>query len=115
MSLRPAASFGTFAVALCLAGAARAADVTNPAEVAGLMVSKSGSDVVLSWDSTTLDAAGQAETLDHYKVYDGTPTSGNGGGSDTVDYSDLTCDVTADLFHGDILLPKQQHDQRRRQ
>ncbi|UCF66449.1 MAG: hypothetical protein JSV80_11700 [Acidobacteriota bacterium] len=52
-------------------GLALAADVTNPADVEQLLVTRSGSDVVLDWTEVTTDAAGQAETIDFYNVYRG--------------------------------------------
>jgi hypothetical protein len=54
------------------AGPALALDVTRPAEVAGLAGERDGADVALSWSAVALDAAGQAETVDHYNVYRGT-------------------------------------------
>ena len=49
-----------------------AADVTNPDEVANLKLGKSGNDIVVQWDPTTLDVTGNAETIGHYAVYRGT-------------------------------------------
>lgn len=49
-----------------------AADVTNPDEVANVLLVKSGGDIILSWDAVTLDATGNPETIDHYEVYRGT-------------------------------------------
>ena len=51
---------------------AMAADVTAPAEVAGLHVDKSAPDVRVSWAAVTADASGTAEAVDHYNVYRGT-------------------------------------------
>ena len=61
--------------AFCLAAslcAVLAADVTRPAEVAGLQVSRDGpADVRLAWDVVSLDSAGLPETVSHYNVYRG--------------------------------------------
>ena len=51
---------------------ATADDVIQPEEVANLMVSQSGNDVVLSWDGVTLDILGNAESVGNYRVYRGT-------------------------------------------
>jgi hypothetical protein len=48
-----------------------AADVTNPAEVTGLMVTRDSNDLVLTWDPCTADAAGYPETIDHYDIFRG--------------------------------------------
>lgn len=53
------------------AGAALAADVTNPAEVTGLMATRTGDDVNLAWNAVTTDAAGNPETPSYYRVYRG--------------------------------------------
>jgi hypothetical protein len=53
-----------------LAGNARA-DVVVPAEVQGLLVSKSAGDVTLAWTAVTQDATGQPETVAEYAVYRG--------------------------------------------
>lgn len=55
--------------------AALAADVTKPAEVGGLLIHRSGDDVVLSADPVSLDAAGQPETVTEYRLYRGTVPS----------------------------------------
>ena len=49
-----------------------AADVTNPEEVANLLLGKSGGDVQLQWDAVNLDVAGNPETVGFYEVYRGT-------------------------------------------
>ncbi len=59
-----------------------AADVTRPAEVAGVAATKTVSDVLLTWPAVTLDAAGNAETVSQYRVYrastpDFVPNAGN--------------------------------------
>ena len=48
---------------------ALADDVTRPAAVSNLVAAHVGSDGELGWDAVTLYAAGQPETIDHYKVY----------------------------------------------
>lgn len=57
-------------LALSVSGAL-AADVTRPAEVAGLLASHNGNDLQLAWTAVTLDAAGQPETVASYKIYRG--------------------------------------------
>jgi hypothetical protein len=67
--------------------------VTNPAEVTGVRVDKSGSDALVSWDATTLDASGNPETIANYNVYRGdTPdfTPDKTGGSNLVGTSTTT-------------------------
>jgi hypothetical protein len=73
------------------------ADVVNPAEVEGLLVEKSGADVLLSWSEVTTDAAGNAETVDFYRVFrdtqrDFVPDKENGtneiGTSPTASFTD---------------------------
>jgi len=54
-----------------LAAASLAQDVVRPARVDGLLADHDGTDVQLTWNSTTLDAAGQPDTADHYNVYRG--------------------------------------------
>ena len=54
------------------ASAVFAADVTNPEEVANLLLGKSGGDVQLQWDAVNLDVAGNPETVGFYEVYRGT-------------------------------------------
>ncbi|MDH3629387.1 MAG: peptide-N-glycosidase F-related protein, partial [Acidobacteriota bacterium] len=49
-----------------------AADVTNPDEVANVMLNISDGDIVLTWDSVTLDVTGNPETIGNYEVYRGT-------------------------------------------
>jgi hypothetical protein len=49
-----------------------AADVTRPAEIAGVTVTRSAEDVALNWDPATLDAAGNPETVASYRIYRGT-------------------------------------------
>jgi len=56
---------------LALCGTVLAQDVTRPAEVAGLLGARVGSDVQLSWPAVETDAAGQPETIDHYNIYRG--------------------------------------------
>jgi hypothetical protein len=58
--------------ALAAAHQTLAADVTRPATVENVVATRSGSDVVVSWQPVTSDAAGQPETTSHYKVYRGT-------------------------------------------
>jgi fibronectin type 3 domain-containing protein len=53
-------------------GAVMAADVTPPAEVTELRVTKDAGDVVLTWSEVTTDRAGQPETIERYDVYRGT-------------------------------------------
>jgi hypothetical protein len=65
-------SLGMLGLALAAApGVAQAADVTNPAEVTELRANRNGTDVDFTWDPTILDAAGQPETVDLYRVYRG--------------------------------------------
>src|SRR5215510_10658076 len=52
--------------------AALAADVVPPAEVGNLTVTRSGNNVVMTWDAVTQNLLGGAETLGNYKVYRGT-------------------------------------------
>jgi len=67
---RPA--LGAFFLAVFTAASAvSAADVTKPSEVRNLRADRSGADVILAWDPVTTDAAGGAETVDHYNVYRG--------------------------------------------
>ncbi len=64
--------------ACCLAWAwspTQAADVTRPAEVAGLGADRSGGDVGLSWSAVTSDALGRPETIGQYRIYRGTSAS----------------------------------------
>jgi hypothetical protein len=49
-----------------------AQDVTRPSRVEELRGSRDGTDVLLSWDAVTLDAAGNAETVAEYNIYRGT-------------------------------------------
>jgi len=65
-------------IAICLAalvasvtGSVLAADVVRPARVAGLLATHGGGDVSLTWEPADLDAAGQSESIDYYKVYRG--------------------------------------------
>jgi hypothetical protein len=62
--------FLLFLSALLLASAVLA-DVTNPGEVEGLLVERSGSDLHVQWDPVTTDAAGNPETVDFYEIYRG--------------------------------------------
>ena len=64
-------AFVTLSTALLLSVAPALADVTGPADVAGLRVDRSGGDVILSWGAVTTDALGNPETVDHYNVYRG--------------------------------------------
>lgn len=48
-----------------------AADVTNPDEVANLLLGKSGGDVQLQWDAITADVSGNPETIAFYEIYRG--------------------------------------------
>jgi hypothetical protein len=66
--------FDRLSLLVCLAALVTPtlADVVPPARVTGLLVAESGSDIQLDWDPVTLDAAGQPETIDHYKMYRGT-------------------------------------------
>ena len=59
-------------LAVVAAPPALAADVTNPGEVRGLWLEKQGSDIALAWDAVVLDAAGQPETVDYYRMFRGT-------------------------------------------
>ena len=52
--------------------AARAADPVPPAEVSNLTVTRSGNNVVMSWDAVTLNLLGGPETIGSYRVYRGT-------------------------------------------
>lgn len=74
-------------------GAVFGADVTRPGEVSGLLLGRSGTDVQLVWNAVTLDAAGQPETIDHYKVYRGvipTFSPDTSGGSNLIGNPPLT-------------------------
>ncbi len=48
-----------------------AADVTAPARVTGLSVTKDAGDALLSWNEVTTDATGNPETIDHYRIFRG--------------------------------------------
>ena len=91
-----AALFLLLAGLLCLATIAPvlAADVTNPAEVTGVMVTKQAEDVVLTWDEVTTDATGHPESVDHYRVFRGvTPEfvpDKNGGSNEIGTTPELT-------------------------
>ncbi len=68
-------------------------DVTGPADVTGLAVTKEGEDVHLSWNEVTTDAAGGPETVDHYRVFRGdTPdfVPDKTGGSNEIGTSETT-------------------------
>lgn len=54
-----------------LTSAAVAADVTNPADVANLLVARGADDLTISWDPVAVDAAGNPEAVDYYEVYRG--------------------------------------------
>ncbi len=56
---------------LLIAAPVTAQDVIRPEEPQNLLLGKSGSDAVLTWDGVTLDVLGQSESLDHYNVYRG--------------------------------------------
>ncbi len=93
---------------VCAAGAAVAADVTAPAEVSGLTANRSGGDLAIDWDAVTTDAAGNAETVDHYAVYRGTSASfvpDRDGGSNrigtstTTSYTDVGAAAAAGEFY----------------
>lgn len=61
--------------ALAVASAPVAADVTAPGAVTGVLLDKSGGDVVVSWDPLSANADGTGEIIRRYKVYRGaTPT-----------------------------------------
>jgi hypothetical protein len=60
------------AAASLITTATLAADVTKPSAVGGLLVTKSGSDALLSWSAVTTDVNGAAETVAQYKIYRGT-------------------------------------------
>ena len=49
-----------------------AADVVPPAEPGNLTVTRSGNDVVMTWDAVTTNMLGGAETIGSYRVYRGT-------------------------------------------
>ncbi|HKQ61275.1 MAG TPA: peptide-N-glycosidase F-related protein [Candidatus Polarisedimenticolaceae bacterium] len=49
-----------------------AADVTRPADVAGLSASRSVNDVHLTWSTVGADVLGAPETIGSYKIYRGT-------------------------------------------
>ncbi len=67
-----AAALVSCVVALAALPAARAADVTRPAEVGGVTAARAGQDVALAWDPVTTDAAGNPEAAASYQVYRGT-------------------------------------------
>ncbi|MFN7966355.1 MAG: hypothetical protein U0V87_11775 [Acidobacteriota bacterium] len=74
---------GVFGAALAAFSlSAWSADVTRPAEVVGVTLGKTVSDVLLNWPAVTRDAAGNTETVSQYRVYRGTapdfvPSVGN--------------------------------------
>ena len=87
--------FGMFFMLMPLM--AQGADVTNPAEVTGLMVTRSGNDVYLAWNAVTIDSAGNPETISYYNIYRGevkdfvpdkTNKTNRIGTSATADYAD---------------------------
>ncbi len=49
----------------------QAADVTNPDQVTGLMVTRDGDDLILTWNEVISDATGNPESVDHYDIYRG--------------------------------------------
>jgi hypothetical protein len=59
------------ALAVVVSGPTLAQDVTRPAAVADLVAARAGGDVEMAWPPVTLDAAGQPESIDYYKVYRG--------------------------------------------
>ncbi|GAB4372560.1 MAG: hypothetical protein Kow0062_08990 [Acidobacteriota bacterium] len=78
------------------------ADVTPPAEVTGVHVVREGADLRLSWDAVTTDAAGQPETVDHYRIWRGTAPDfvpDKAGGSNEIGTS--TTEEFVDLGAGD--------------
>jgi len=80
-------------LSLAAASAALAADVTKPSAVTGLLLSKSGSDVVMSWTAVTTDVNGAAETVSQYRIYRGaTPdfVPDKSGGSNRIGTSATT-------------------------
>jgi len=56
---------------LLLASPAAVAYVTNPGQVENLIVVRAGSDLQVSWDPVTTDAAGNPEAVGSYEVYRG--------------------------------------------
>lgn len=67
---------GLLAAGMFVCGlAAQAADVTKPAEVAGLLAVRSGDDVVLSWSPVAQDVNGAAESVSQYRIYRGSTPS----------------------------------------
>src|SRR6185436_4685319 len=54
------------------ASMSEAADVTRPSEGTGLVASRGGGSVHLSWRPGRTDATGHPEAVDHYAVYRGT-------------------------------------------
>ena len=82
-----------FAVSVLLASAALAADVTKPAAVAGVTVTKSGNDAVLAWSAVVLDVNGAAETVASYRIYRGTAPGfvpDKAGGTNRIGTSAIT-------------------------
>lgn len=59
-------------ILLATASLGLAADVTRPAEVAGVALIKTPSDVSLTWTPVSTNAVGGAETIANYRVYRGT-------------------------------------------
>jgi hypothetical protein len=95
------------AVAAGSSGTVPAADVTRPAEVAGLVAAHNGDDVDFAWTPVTLDAAGNAETVDHYRVYraeapDFVPDKAGGanriGTSATAEFTDVDAATNAATY-----------------
>lgn len=70
--MRAALARSALVCCAALALPALAADVTRPADVSGVLVTKTPSDVQLSWNAVTVDALGGAETVASYRVYRGT-------------------------------------------
>lgn len=60
-----------FMLALTSAQPVPAQDVVRPDEVDTLRGARNGDDVDLSWDPVLIDASGNTESVDHYKVYRG--------------------------------------------
>nr|MCU0230413.1 hypothetical protein [Acidobacteriota bacterium]MCU0254203.1 hypothetical protein [Acidobacteriota bacterium] len=79
--------------ALAFPSMSLAADVTVPAQVAGLLAERAIADVTLNWSAVTTDALGNSETVSSYRVYRGlTPdfVPDRSGGSNRIGSSVTT-------------------------
>ena len=84
------------------------ADVVKPAEVTGLLASKTATDVALSWSSVGTDVSGRPETVVGYRVYRGTDPAfvpDLAGGSNRIgspagsSFTDVGATLSGDNYH----------------